>query len=68
MGQEISQETLVLFLTYFDYVCVGFLGALQRERLICFASSLLSSLELSDTELMSHDYEPSPEPLHNSAK
>ena len=26
MGQEISQETLVLFLTYFDYVCVGFLA------------------------------------------
>jgi len=35
---------------------------------LLYSSSLLSSLELSDTKSMSLKYEPSSEPLHISAK
>jgi len=41
-------------------------GSVNRASL--FSSSLLSSLELSDTNSMGLKYEPSSEPLHISAK
>ena len=48
------------------------LAAQSTKGLIClqgfFSSLLLSSQELSDTQVMSHEYEPSSEPLHISAK